>query len=107
MLYALALSYLLYLHFIAYAAIYAAKESGSLRELPLPAKLAAILILACAVLLDTLFNATVGTVIFLELPRTWMFTTRCESHMREETWRGKLALWCCKWLNPIQSGHCH
>ena len=107
MLYTIAITYLLYLHFIAYAAIYAAKKSGTLQQLPLPAKGAAIVILACAVILDVLFNATVGTVMFLELPKTWMFTTRCEMHMNEEGWRGDLARWCCKWLNPIQTNHCH
>ena len=125
-LYTAAITYLLYLHFIAYAAIYAAKKSGTLQQLPLPAKGAAIVILACAVILDALFNMTVGTVMFLEIPTPYvatvtifklripyigwhplMFTTRCEMHMNEEGWRGDLARWCCKWMNPIQTKHCH
>jgi hypothetical protein len=99
--------YLLYLHFLAYVAIYAAKKSGTLDQLPVPAKALAYFILICAYGIDVAFNMIIGTLIFLELPYTWTFTARCELYMYDDNWRGKLARWICKWLNPIQTGHCH
>lgn len=106
-LYAGIMTYLLYIHFLAYVALWASKKSGGLDDLPIVAQGVAKFILCCAVVIDAIFNITVGSVIFLELPRCWMFTTRCSFHMYEQGYRGKLARWCCRWLNPIQPGHCH
>jgi hypothetical protein len=74
--------------------------------------------------LDIAFNLTVGTIMFLELPRELTFTSRCKRHKLgqivviktppsqaefgvEFGWRYDLANWWCKQLNQIDlNGHC-
>ena len=53
-------------------------------------------------------NLTVGTLLFLELPRSLQFTARCQRHMRDDTWRGRQARWWCRvFLDPFEEGgHC-
>lgn len=55
-----------------------------------------------------LLNITVGSLLFLELPRTLQFTARCQRHMHKDTWRGKQArFWCRRFLDPFEEGgHC-
>ena len=62
-------------------------------------------------LLDVIVNATIGTVLFLELPkwrsREWLFTARLKRWKMYTSWRGKVATWLCEeGLNPIQPDHC-
>ena len=58
--------------------------------------------------LYVLLNLTLGTILFLELPRSLQFTKRCQRHMADHTWRGRQARWWCKnWLDPFEEGgHC-
>jgi len=46
---------------------------------------------------DVLYNLTVGTVIFLEIPRELTLSSRMKRlHLRNiDDWRGKLAAWVC------------
>jgi len=60
------------------------------------AKPFAWLILARGLLLDVLFNLTIGTVSFAELPHEWLFTSRCIRHKRGDGWRKRVALWWCR-----------
>lgn len=54
--------------------------------------------------LDVIVNAVVGTVIFLELPREWLLTSRLDRHARNGH---KFAQFICKYLlNPFDEGHC-
>ena len=56
-----------------------------------------------------LLNIVVGSIIFLELPRTYQFTARCQRHMHDDTWRGAQARWWCKhFLDPYDPAgkHC-
>lgn len=62
-----------------------------------------------AVLMDVVFNLIPATVIFLDLPREWLFTLRLDRYEAEGAgWRYRLALWICRnLLNPFQQGgHC-
>jgi len=64
-----------------------------------------------ALLLDVLFNITVGSLMFLERPKEWLFTSRCERHKAESKgWRLRNAtLTCAYMLNPFEpsiDGHC-
>ena len=55
-----------------------------------------------------LLNITLGSLLFLELPKTLQFTSRVNRHIRENSWRGKQArFWCDKFLDPYEEGgHC-
>ena len=54
-------------------------------------------------------NLTVGTLLFLELPRSLQFTARCQRHLDADTWRGAQARWWCRhFLDPYDPAgkHC-
>ena len=56
-----------------------------------------------------LLNLTVGTVLFLELPQSLQFTTRCNRHLAGPPgWRRAQARWWCStFLDPFEEGgHC-
>lgn len=60
-------------------------------------------------LADVLFNATIGSVLFLELPTEWVFTHRVSRWNEHESWRGSLARWiCAHLLDPFdpKGRHC-
>lgn len=69
----------------------------------------AYLLLAGFLIADAVFNLIVGTVVFLQLPRQWLFTSRCKENQNRWDWRRDAARWwCANWLNPFDpSGrHC-
>ena len=49
--------------------------------------------------LDVAFNLTFGTVMFVELPREWLFSHRVQRHVTSDGWRLSLALFFAKQLN--------
>lgn len=55
--------------------------------------------------LDAAFNATAGTIMYLELPRELLFTSRTKRHRDDEGWRGDVARWWKRQLNQIDPGH--
>ena len=56
--------------------------------------------------LDVAFNAVAGTLMFVELPREWLFTTRCKRHFRgSEGWRLSIAKFWARTLNEIDPTH--
>ncbi|GAB2181824.1 hypothetical protein DLREEDagrD3_20470 [Denitratisoma sp. agr-D3] len=61
-----------------------------------------------AVLFDILFNWTVATVLFLDLPREATFSQRLGRYIPRSDWRGSLARWICsRLLDPFEiGGHC-
>ena len=61
-----------------------------------------------ALLLDVLFNFIWGTIIFLEIPRELLFTSRCQRHLKEsQGWRLRNAHFVCTYLlNPFDPEHC-
>jgi len=57
---------------------------------------------------DCFFNVTCGTVFFLQLPSTWLFTARCAENKKRADWRGVEAEFWCKYvLNPFWSTGTH
>lgn len=56
--------------------------------------------------LDVAFNFIVGTVLYLETPREFTFTSRCKRHKVKGGRRGDMARWWCKQLEQIEPGHC-
>lgn len=70
-------------------------------------------------IMDVAYNVAVGSIIFLELPRELLFTTRLQRHRKQDgimlgelsnpPWRYKLATFICtKLLNPHDpdGNHC-
>jgi hypothetical protein len=56
--------------------------------------------------LDVLFNVIHGTWMFRELPREWLFTTRCQRHVvGTDARRRRMALFWRRQLNPFDEGH--
>lgn len=61
--------------------------------------------LYAGVTMDVLFNVIVGSIIFREIPREWLFTTRVQRHVTADDWRrGKAYNWAQK-LNKVDPGH--
>ena len=82
---------------------------GNKKRLTFIAKLWAYPILLAGLLSDVVFNVVLGSLMYLEIPREWLFTTRCERHLHADTWRGCLARWFCRnFLDPFDpdGGHC-
>jgi len=71
-------------------------------------KLWAIPILILGLFIDVFLNATVGTIIFIEPPKEWLFTGRVSRWNDTGGWRGKLARGICNHLlDPFEKGgHC-
>jgi hypothetical protein len=58
------------------------------------------------ILVDVFFNLTWGTIIYRELPREFLFTTRTKRHIGDSAGRNYLAArrWAFR-LNAIDPGH--
>lgn len=78
-------------------------------QLTMAAKVAGYPVLLVALAVDVLFNATWGSLLFLEPPRELLFTHRI-SRLNDATgWRGRLACWfCLELLDPFdpRGKHC-
>lgn len=97
-------AYILWLLFLAVMALNWRWHAlpKSVRAIALPAALT-------AVLLDFLFNITIGTLLFLDLPRQWTFSQRVGQYKRRIDWRAPLAEWICSnLLDPfeVDGAHC-
>lgn len=55
---------------------------------------------------DVGFNASVGTVVFREVPKELLFTSRATRHLESDGWRKDRAEWWCTQLHFFDSGHC-
>ncbi len=64
--------------------------------MPTPAKFLSYPLVAIFWPLDFLFNVLVGTVVFLDLPRELLFTSRMGRYLHQPGgWRFDWALWMC------------
>jgi len=65
--------------------------------------------LAIFILLDFTFNVTIGSIIFLDIPREWLFTKRLDRYLGQDDtyWRHRLAKYFCHtFLDPFDpDGH--
>lgn len=55
--------------------------------------------------LDVAFNLTFGTLMYFELPRELLFTTRCKRHFHGHGRRQRLAEFWARQLNQFEVGH--
>jgi hypothetical protein len=95
--------------YLSYCTLRVANDNGKLRAAPTIVQLVCGVIFIVALALDVIFNVTVGTIVFFELPeiRRLTFTMRCKKWMTDDGWRGRFARWVCDgWLNPFEAGHC-
>ncbi len=102
----LALTYLFWVCFLAYAGVKAAKDAG--RAIPRLTMALAMLFIVPSEIFDIFYNLTLGSLLFAEWPRTLTLTARCSSHLHETGYRGAVARWLCfNLLDPFQmGGHC-
>jgi hypothetical protein len=71
------------------------------------AKAQAYVLLFIGYILDVVLNVTVGTVLYADLPRELLFTSRLQRLKRKGGWRGDMARWMCDHLlNQFDVGHC-
>jgi hypothetical protein len=64
-------------------------------------------VLIMGLLYDVLLNILFGSLIFQELPKEWLLTSRLKRHKLGNGWKAKMAKWLCDTLlNPFDDGHC-
>jgi hypothetical protein len=69
-------------------------------------KLVAYLLVLIGLPADVTFNLVRGTLMFRELPRELLFSSRVKRHVRESTgWRHDKALQWMAFLNVVDPGH--
>jgi hypothetical protein len=99
------------LMFLAIMSLKSARDAGKLDHISRPIYLLFEVYAVVGVVLDVILQITIGTLIFVELPREPLFTGRCERHEADDGdgWRKSLAFWLChNLLDPFQQGgHCH
>jgi hypothetical protein len=115
---ALLATFMLFTLYLSYCTLHVAMNNGKLAAAPKIVQVACWGTFIIALVLDVLFNITVGSLVFVELPelRRLTFTMRCKKWMPYGghpfnpplvRWRGKIARWVCDgWLNPFEAGHC-
>lgn len=73
------------------------------------AKFNGYILVLVGLILDVSVNWIIGTIVFVEIPREFLFTERLQRHKKRpvSSWRHKLANWLCNnLLNPFDPGHC-
>lgn len=83
-----------------------ARKRGSLTT---ASKVIGYPILYVGLVLDMLFNALWGSLLFLEPPKEWLFTARVSRWNDNDGWRGAIARWICEeLLDPFdpRGQHC-
>lgn len=61
------------------------------------------------VFMDFLYNITIGTVLFVDLPQEWLLTKRLDRYLERDDFRGAMARWfCVHLLDPFdpKGKHC-
>lgn len=99
---------LLWLTWGAYLSVMHLKAARDAGRLTPAAKVLGYPWLAVGLLLDVVFNVVVGSLLFAELPREFLFTTRVSRLNDRPGRRGDLARWfCSQLLDPFDAGgHC-
>ena len=105
-LYAFGFVYICFFLYLALMSAYTAKRTS---QLTAPAMVFIYPMLVIFIVLDVLLNAVIGSVIFVESPREWLFTQRVSRLNNKNNWRGKVAKYiCAHFLDPFdpRGRHC-
>ena len=66
-----------------------------------------LLVAVLALLIDILWNVTVGNFIYLEWAKELTFSSRCHRHKNESFgWQRERAVWWCAELSKYDPNHC-
>lgn len=99
------LFYLTWLFYIAFMGIKAHFPEIKIDSPWLYRGLVPFFILAYA--MDILFDKTIGSILFVEIPKEWTFSGRILRHQKGSGWRLKRANYFCKtFLKPFDETHC-
>lgn len=100
-----ALMYLTWFFYLAVENLIRAKRAGNLKW---QAAIFAYPMAFVGIVFDSLLNLTIGTLLFVELPRQGLFTARLDRHCAQPTWRGAIARWICtNMLDPFDATGTH
>jgi hypothetical protein len=101
----LAVTYALWIFYLAVMTLKRARVAGQLSPL---AFALGVPVLKVGLVLDVLVNVLVMTVVLVEPPREWLVTTRLKRHNRVgRGWRYKFANWCEQFLDPFDPSGDH
>lgn len=103
-LFALAITYALY---VFYAAVMNIKRVSQAGKLTLFGKLLGYPTLVIGVALDVLVNVLVMSVVLLERPREWTVSGRLQRHMEGRGWRLAVAKFFEPVLDPLDPSGDH
>lgn len=100
------LVYEIWNHYVAVMHLKHLRDEGKLTKEQMPLAFAS---LGIGLFIDFLVNVLVCTILFLELPREILVTSRVTRHKYHgKGWRQKLATWICeKLLDTIDPSGCH
>jgi len=97
----------LWVLYVLAMSLYKARARGRLTGWKLWAGYAFV---AVAYVIDVIYNATIASLLFWELPHEWTVTMRCNRHIETGSgWRYKLAAALCRYLlDPFapEGTHC-
>ena len=94
-------------YYLAVMNLMEARDEGNLTT---PAKVMGYAVLIIGYPLDIILNVFIGSILFLELPKDPMFTSRVSRWYNSKTWRGTQArFWCHHFLDPFEEDlkHCN
>ncbi len=100
-------AYALWDRFVLIMGLYRAHLNRRLRGLN---KVLAAPNVVIGLFLDVLVNLTWATIVFRELPREWLVTTRLQRHLHDKrhSWRRERARWWCEQvLDPLDPTGTH
>lgn len=102
-------SVILYLLWGFYLIVMTLKRARDAGTLSFPATVLGMPLVWLGVLIDAIANWTICTIIFVELPRETLVTSRLKRLILTEGWRGDMAAWfCLNLLNAFDpsGNHC-
>jgi len=103
--FSLAITGLIAISFLLYVAVMKLQELKDLGKLTWKHWTIGIPVLIVGIILDVILNVIVGSLLFKELPREFLFTARLDRQGRNGS---KIAQWICRFiLNPFDEGHCY
>jgi hypothetical protein len=108
LLFSAALFVTTFIFYLAVMKLRDARDQGILNTLNWSVIWLAYAILYVGLVLDMLLDWIVLTVMFLELPKEILSTSRVKRHKNHgEGWRKSLATWLCNnFLSPFDPTHC-